>query len=68
MEIQDELQIEIFYTLEKIERMNRAAAFHKSQTEIDEYAIAQYFAMKASLTKQLLTLLAVMDVRLQMAS
>jgi hypothetical protein len=68
MEIQDEVQIEIFYTLEKIERMNRATAFHLRQEAIDEVAVMQYMKVKADLTKQLLALLATMDVRLQVAS
>ena len=31
MEIHDEIQIEIFHTLEKINRMNNAIAFHTAQ-------------------------------------
>ncbi len=64
MEIQNELQIQIFHTLEKIERMNKAAAFHQTQPDADQLAINQYLSIKKELTNQLLSLLAAMDVRL----
>lgn len=64
MEIQNELQIEIFHTLEKIERMNKAAAFHQTQPDVDLLAIKQYLSIKKELTNQLLSLLAIMDVQL----
>jgi hypothetical protein len=67
MEIQSELQIEIFHTLEKIERVNKAAAFHQIQPDVDQLAITQYFNLKKELTNQLLSLLATMDVRLMAA-
>lgn len=64
MEIQNELQIEILHTLEKIERVNKAAAFHRIQPDPDLLAINQYLNLKKELTNQLLSLLATMDVRL----
>jgi hypothetical protein len=41
MEITDARQIEIFHTLEKIERMNKAVAFHKALDNPDKLAIEQ---------------------------
>jgi hypothetical protein len=67
MEIQSELQIEIFHTLEKIERVNKAAAFHQIQADADQLAINQYLNLKKELTNQLLSLLATMDIRLMAA-
>jgi hypothetical protein len=39
MEIQDERMIEIFHTLEKIERMNKSTHFHQEQMKPDKIAI-----------------------------
>ena len=36
MEIQEERQIQIFHTLEKIERMNKAIQFHQVQENQDK--------------------------------
>ncbi len=68
MEITTKVQIEIFHTLEKIERMNKAISFHKVINPPDEFAIEQYSEMKQQLTQQLIRLLANMDLRLQMAA
>ena len=68
MEITDSTQIEIFHTLEKIERMNKSIAFHKTMKSPDQLAIEQYVRLKAQLTQQLLQLLANMDLKLQLAA
>jgi hypothetical protein len=69
MEIKDSLHIEIFHTLEKIERLNRAIQFHIAMKDgQDELAIEQYRQQKAHLTEQLLALLETMDVRLHIAA
>lgn len=68
MEIKDARYIEIFHTLEKIERLNKAIHFHKAMEEdVDELAIEQYSRMKAQLTEQFLQLLEEMDLRLNAA-
>ena len=53
MEIQEERQIEIFHTLEKIERMNKAIQFHQVQENQDKTAISQYQSVKQDLIRQL---------------
>ena len=68
MEITDNRQIEIFHTLEKIERMNGAINFHKATKNPDNLAIEQYLDMKKKLTEQLLSLLEEMDLRLKVAA
>jgi hypothetical protein len=68
MEITDSVQIEIFHTLEKIERMNKAIAFHKAIENTDKLAIEQYLEMKEQLTRQLLHLLEKLDLNLQLAA
>ena len=68
MEIHDEVQIEIFHTLEKINRMNNAIAFHTVQDEPSLVSIEQYKAIKSQMTHQLLELLEKVDVKLQLAA
>lgn len=69
MEIKDALHIEIFHTLEKIERLNRAIHFHLAMEEgQDELAVAQYREQKTQLTAQLLELLEAMDLKLHIAA
>ncbi|MEN0002674.1 MAG: hypothetical protein AAF798_00975 [Bacteroidota bacterium] len=69
MEINDLRHIEIFHTLEKIERMNKAIHFHRLvDDQKDEIAIEQYRAVKKQLTEQLATLLQDLDVDLQVAA
>ena len=68
MEIHDEIQIEIFHTLEKINRMNNAIAFHATQSEPSLVSIEQYQSIKSQMTHQLLDLLAKVDVKLQLAA
>jgi hypothetical protein len=68
MEITDARQIEIFHTLEKIERMNKAVAFHKAIDNPDKLAIEQYKQMKRQLSTQLVQLLAEMDLELKLVA
>jgi hypothetical protein len=68
MEIHDEIQIEIFHTLEKITRMNNAIAFHTEQEAPSLMSIEQYQSLKLQMTNQLLELLAKVDVKLQVAA
>ena len=68
MEIHDEIQIEIFHTLEKIGRMNHAIAFHTAQSEPSMISIEQYQELKHQMTSDLVALLAKVDVKLQLAA
>ncbi len=68
MEINDAHQIEIFHTLAKIERLNKAIAFHKATDNPDKLAIEQYYEVKKDLTESLLKLFEEMDLKLQMAA
>jgi len=68
MEITNPRQIEIFHTLEKIERMNHAILFHKATQNPDQLAIEQYQDMKNKMVQQLLALLAEMDLQLGLAA
>lgn len=68
MEIRDERMIEIFHTLEKIERMNKAIHLHQEQAVLDALAIEQYQAIKQDLTQQLLNLLAELELNLELAA
>lgn len=65
MEIQDEIDIQIFHTLEKIKRINKHIAFHKSAESPDEFAIEQWEDIRNDLVRQLQELLAEIDVPLQ---
>jgi hypothetical protein len=67
MEIQDEKMIEIFYTLENIQRMNKAILFHSDSENIDTFAINQYENLKNDFLNQLATLLNGLGVPLQIA-
>ncbi len=67
MELANELHIEIFHTLEKIERINRHIAFHKSAEQPDLFAIEQWQEIKHDLMEQLQDLLAELDVPMQLA-
>jgi hypothetical protein len=67
MEIQDEKMIEIFYTLENIQRMNKAILFHSDSENIDTFAINQYEHLKNDFLNQLATLLNGLGVPLQIA-
>lgn len=69
MEIKDDRFIEIFHTLEKIEKMNKAIQFHRAiEEETDELAIEQYSRVKAELTEQLLKLLNEIGLQLKVAA
>lgn len=68
MEIQDERMIEIFHTLEKIERINKAIHFHQEPASSDALAIEQYQAIKYDLTQQLLNLLSELELNLELAA
>ena len=69
MEIKDAKLIEIFHTLEKIEKMNKAILFHKAvEGEKDELAVEQYTRIKSELTEQLVQLLDDMDLHLKVAA
>ncbi|MBK7873882.1 MAG: hypothetical protein IPJ74_26125 [Saprospiraceae bacterium] len=68
MEIRDERMIEIFHTLEKIERINNAIHFHQEQQKPDKLAIDQYQSLKSGLTQQLVELLAKLELNLEIAA
>jgi hypothetical protein len=57
MEIENELDIEIFQTLNQIKRTEEIIKFHQSQEEVSELAIFQYRRMKENLSNQLAELL-----------
>ena len=57
MEIDNELDIEIFQTLNQIKRTEEIIRFHQSQEEISELAVLQYRRMKEDLSSQLAELL-----------
>ena len=57
MEIDNELDIEIFQTLNQIKRTEEIIRFHQSQEEISELAVFQYRRMKEDLSNQLAELL-----------
>ena len=58
MEIENELDIEIFQTLNQIKRTEEIIRFHQSQEDISELSIFQYRRMKEDLSNQLVELLA----------
>ena len=53
----NELDIEIFQTLNQIKRTEEIIRFHQSQEEISELAVFQYRRMKEDLSSQLAELL-----------
>ena len=53
----NELDIEIFQTLNQIKRTEEIIRFHQSQEEISELAVFQYRRMKEDLSNQLAELL-----------
>lgn len=57
MEIENELDIEIFQTLNQIKRTEEIIKFHQSQEDVSELAIIQYARMKDDLSNQLAELL-----------
>jgi ABC-type sugar transport system ATPase subunit len=57
MEIESELDIEIFQTLNLIKRTEEMINLHQNREDFSELAVAQYRRMKEDLSKQLAQLL-----------
>lgn len=55
--MENELDIEIFQTLNQIMRTEEIIKFHQSQEDVSELAIVQYRRMKEDLSNQLAELL-----------
>ncbi|TAE29802.1 MAG: hypothetical protein EAZ91_11830 [Cytophagales bacterium] len=53
MELQDELDIEIFHTLEQLKRMNEAIHRHGGGDESSQFMTEQFLEMKQRLTREL---------------
>ena len=53
MEIESDLDIEIFQTLNQIKRTEEIIEFHRNQEDFSELAIYQYQRLKADLSNQL---------------
>ncbi len=68
MEIENELDIEIFQTLNQIKRTEEIIKFHQSQEEISELAIFQYRRMKQDLSNQLAKLLSKYSLDVKISS
>jgi hypothetical protein len=57
MEINDELEIQIFHTLEQVKRMNEAIRRHQNKREEGSFMVDQFTEMKNRLTDELRSLL-----------
>ncbi len=57
MEINDELEIQIFHTLEQVKRMNDAIRRHQQANSPNALMIEQFQEMKTRLTDELRSLL-----------
>ncbi|QKZ13026.1 hypothetical protein [Spirosoma sp. KUDC1026] len=57
MEINDELEIQIFHTLEQVKRMNEAIRRHQNEGEESTFMVEQFAEMKSRLTDELRSLL-----------
>ncbi len=57
MEINDELEIRIFHTLEQVKRMNEAIRRHQRANNPNEFMIEQFQEIKSRLTDELRGLL-----------
>ena len=68
MELRDQRHIQIFHTLEKLERLNEAIQFHTAQESIDQLAVEQYKEQKVQLTEDLVQLLREIDLSLEVAA
>ena len=68
MEIENELDIEIFQTLNQIKRTEEIIKFHQSQEEISELAVFQYKRMKEDLSNQLAKLLSKYSLDVKISS
>ena len=68
MEIKDELQIEIFHTLERIKSINNIIHMHEKQDIPDSLAIEQYQDVKHALALQLIELLKGVELSVLLAA
>jgi hypothetical protein len=66
MEIQDEIYIRIFQTLDLISRAEKSISKHLNREDKDETAIANYEQLKAGFTIELLELLEKVGVNLRL--
>jgi hypothetical protein len=57
MEIHDELEIEIFHTLEQLRRMNKALRRHQDGSSPNAFMVEQIQDVKARLTQELQVLM-----------
>jgi ABC-type sugar transport system ATPase subunit len=65
MEIENELDIEIFQTLNLIKRTEEMINLHQNREDFSELAVVQYKKMKDDLSKQLAELLAKYNLNVQ---
>ena len=65
MEIESDLDIEIFQTLNQIKRTEEIIEFHRNQEGFSELAINQYQRLKADLSNQLSVLLSKYNLNVQ---
>ena len=65
MEIESDLDIEIFQTLNQIKRTEEIIEFHKNQEDFSELAIYQYQRLKVDLSNQLSILLSKYNLNVQ---
>ena len=65
MEIESDLDIEIFQTLNQIKRTEEIIEFHKNQEDFSELTINQYQRLKADLSNQLSILLSKYNLNVQ---
>ncbi len=63
--LENPLYIEVLSTLEQIERMNKAIAFHQSFETPDQLAIEQYQYLKNDFTRQLVELLKQLNIAVE---
>jgi hypothetical protein len=68
MEIYDEIDIQIFHTLEKIKRINKHIHLHQNADEPDDFAIEQWQEIRNDLTRQLQEMLAKLQVTFPVAA
>ena len=65
MEIESDLDIEIFQTLNQIKRTEEIIEFHRNQEDFSELAIHQYQRLKTDLSNQLSVLLSKYNLNVQ---
>ncbi|MBD2702407.1 hypothetical protein IC229_17290 [Spirosoma sp. BT702] len=69
MEINDELEIQLFHTLEQVKQMNEAIRRHQGAYEPNTFMIEQFQEVKNRLTDELRSLLSqVTEMRWQAAA